>query len=109
LIRFDFFQRQNTINNEKKAENIKAFTENIDDKLILMEKHTVNFEMMRKIDKMRKEIFYIGENINNNTNLIEILKKTISQKQNDIQLCSSILNMCKDNYKEKKNNVELEK
>lgn len=65
--------------------------------------------MMRNIDKMRKEIFYIEENINNNTNLIEVLKKNIIQKQKDIQLCSSILGMCKDNYNEKKNNLESEK
>ena len=81
----------------------------IDEKKVLLDKHTNNFEMMRNIDKMRKEKFQIEENVKNNGNLIEMLKKIISQKQNDIQLCSSILNMCKDNYKDKKNNVELEK
>jgi hypothetical protein len=65
--------------------------------------------MMMNIDRMRKEIFHIEDNVKNNLNLIEMLKKIISQKQNDIQLCTSILNMCKDNYKEKKNNVDLEK
>lgn len=109
MIRFDFFQRQNTINAEKKDEKIQAFNESIKEKFELMDKHTVNFDLMRKIDKMRKEIYFIEENINNNSNLIELLKKIISHKQNDIQLCSSILNMCKDNYKEKRNNVELEK
>ncbi len=109
MIRFDFFQRQNSINSEKKTEKINAFNDSITEKLALMEKHTKNFEMMRNIDKMRKEIFYIEENINNNSNLIEILKKNIFQKQNDIQLCTSILNMCKDNYNEKKNNLESEK
>lgn len=74
-----------------------------------MDKHTTNYEMMRNIDKMRKEIYYLEENINNNSNLIEILKKNIFQKQNDVQLCTSILNMCKDNYNEKKNNLESEK
>ena len=63
------------INTEKKDEKIIAFNENITEKLALMQKHTTNFEMMRNIDKMRKEIFYTEENINSNTNLIEILKK----------------------------------
>lgn len=109
MIRFDFFQRQNIINIEKKKNKILAFDDDITEKLCVMEKHTNNFEMMRNIDKMRKEIFQLDENNNINDNLIQMLKRMISQKQNDIQLCTSILNMCKDNYKEKKNNVELEK
>ena len=107
--RFDFFQKQNRINIIKIEDKKEEFNIKIAESQTLLEKHTNNFEMMRNIDKMRKEIFQIEENVKSNQYLIEMIKKIISQKQNDIQLCSSILNMCKDNYKEKKNNVELEK
>ena len=97
------------MNVDNKESKEKAFYFQLQKTHEMLEKYTMNYEMMMNINKMKKESFYIEENIKNNQNLIEMLKKIISQKHNDIQLCSSILNMCKDNYKEKKNNVDLEK
>jgi len=109
LNRFDFFHKQNLFNNEKKNEKIKDFNNYIEENKIFMIKHTNHFKICRKIEEMRKEVRNIEDKLTNNYNLIQMLKKIITQKKQNIQFCTSFLNMCRESYKDKKNNMEIDK
>lgn len=59
------------------------------------------YEKMTNISNMRKLILDIGDKIFNYELAIDILKKTIKQKQSDLQISSRIYHLNNDNYKDK--------
>lgn len=66
-------------------------------------------EKMKNIAKIRNDIVNASEKIANYTEMIETLKKLISQKRSDLHTSSSIFSSNTQNFKEKIQGIDKNK
>lgn len=104
-----FFEKQSKILELDKQEKLKI----LNAKLISVNEsyrkyYSIN-ERLSNITKMRNDIVNLSENISNSTEMIDILKKLISQKRSDLHTSSSILSSNTQNFKEKIQGIDKNK
>jgi len=64
---------------------------------------------MKNITKIRNEVINVSERISNYTEMIETLKRLISQKRSDLHTSTSIFSSNTQNFKEKIHGIDKNK
>lgn len=102
----EFFIFQNQKNQSEKSESQGELNNKLHDTYKKHERIFVKYEQSISIQKMRNEIMRLEEKISLYDTTVQSLRKIISQKQSDLHISSSILQMNKRNYEEKKGSIE---
>ncbi len=111
---YEFFDKQTNVVKSDRFESMKI----LDDKITLIredyQRYFTLYQKITNISNIRKKNFFLSEKIQSLESNIELMKKIIYQKKNDLQISASIYNFNKENYTNKqtdidKNNKKLEK
>ncbi len=106
---YEFFDKQTNIVKTDRFDKMKQ----LDTKIVLIkedyQKYFTRYEKITNISNIRKKNFFLTEKIQNMESNIELMKKIIYQKKNDIQISASIYNFNKENYLNKQQDIDKNK
>jgi hypothetical protein len=95
---YEFFDKQTNIVKTDRFDKMKQ----LDSKIVSLkedyQKYFTRYEKITNISNIRKKNFFLTEKIQNLESNIELMRKIIYQKKNDIQISTSIFNFNKENY-----------
>ena len=106
---YEFFDKQSSILKQDTEDKIRILNNQINIIKGEYQKYFIRYEKMTNISNLRKKNIVIDEKIGTLEMNIDILRKVISQKQNDLRISSSIFNFNKETYINKIQEVEKNK